>query len=239
MIMAILEIKDLYVNIEELKILHDINLEVNEGEIVVVVGANGVGKTTLLRTIMGLQKIEAGKIIFKGVDISSRSTTEISKQGICLVPEGRRLFPELSAKDNLLIGAYSYRKDSKKVEKNLQWIFDLFPVLEKNKDRIASTFSGGEQQMLSIGRGLMSDPVLLIIDELSLGLAPLITGSLLNVIQELNKHGISILLVEQNAKKALEISERGYVIENGRVVLNGPSSMLLANEKVKEAYLGL
>ena len=237
--MILIKISDLEVNIEGLRILHNVDMYMNKGELVVVIGANGVGKSTLLRTIIGLNKCQKGKIEFNGIDITNKSTEEISISGLSLVPEGRQLFPELSARDNLLIGAYSYRDNKKSVMENLNNVFTLFPVLKKNEFRNASTFSGGEQQMLAIGRGLMSDPKLMMIDELSLGLAPLAIQSLLKVIKDLNAKGMSILLIEQNARMALKAADRAYVLENGRITINGTGEDLLKDKNVKEAYLGL
>lgn len=235
----LLQITDLNVVLGGLHILQNVNLHVNQGELVVVVGANGAGKSTLLRTISGMNAAESGKIEFMGNNYTNLPAYDVSTKGICMVPEGRQLFPELSARENLLVGAYQYRRDKERVEKGLNRVFELFPVLKKYESRIASTFSGGEQQMISIGRGLMSEPKLLMIDELSLGLAPLIIENLFKVIKELNRQGMSILLIEQNARQALKIADRGYVLESGKVMLEGTGEELLNNAQVKEAYLGL
>lgn len=235
----LMQIDDLNVTLGGLHILHDVSLHVNEGELVVVVGANGAGKSTLLRTVSALNSSTSGTILFEDQEIGHKKPHHIAAEGLCLVPEGRQLFPELSARDNLLIGAYHYHKDKKRVSQNLERVYAMFPVLKKYEGRIASTFSGGEQQMISIGRGLMSEPKLMMIDELSLGLAPLIIQNLFSVIKELNKSGMSILLIEQNARQALRIADRGYVLENGHIVLSGTGEELLNDDNVKEAYLGM
>lgn len=234
-----LKISDLQVNLGGMTILQDVNLHAEEGELVVVVGSNGAGKSTLVRTICGLNKCQSGKIEFAGMEIQNLEPYKVAAAGISRVPEGRQLFPGMTARENLEIGAYNMRKDKKKVAQNIEKIFTMFPVLEKHQNRIASTFSGGEQQMLAVGRALMSDPKILLIDEMSLGLAPIIIGELFDKIKELNQTGMSILLIEQNARQALRIADRAYVIENGRIALEGTGEELLNNEKVKEAYLGL
>ncbi len=235
----LMQIDNLNVTLGGLHILHDVSLHVNEGELVVVVGANGAGKSTLLRTVSALNGSTSGTVLFEDKEIGRKKPHQIASEGLCLVPEGRQLFPELSARDNLLIGAYHYHKDKKRVSDRLEQVYTLFPVLKKYEGRIASTFSGGEQQMISIGRGLMSEPKLMMIDELSLGLAPLIIQNLFSVIKELNKSGMSILLIEQNARQALRIADRGYVLENGHIVLSGTGEELLNDDNVKEAYLGM
>jgi len=234
-----LKISDLNVSLGGMSILQDVNLHAEEGELVVVVGSNGAGKSTLVRTICGLNKCQSGKIEFADKEIQNLEPFEVASVGISRVPEGRQLFPGMTARENLEIGAYNIRKDKKKVEENIEKIFTMFPVLEKNQNRIASTFSGGEQQMLAVGRALMSEPKILLIDEMSLGLAPIIIGELFDKIKELNQSGMSILLIEQNARQALRIADRAYVIENGHIALEGTGTELLNNEKVKEAYLGL
>ena len=219
--------------------MQDVSLHVAEGELVVVVGANGPGKSTLLRSISGMNPIAGGEILFCGEKITGLPSSLIARKGLCMVPEGRQLFPELSARDNLLIGAYPYRKDKARVQKNLDFAYQMFPAIRKYEDRMANTFSGGEQQMISIARGLMSEPKLMMIDEMSLGLAPMIIADLFKVIKRLNAQGISILLVEQNARQALRIADRAYVMENGRMVMEGSGKELLENEHVKVAYLGM
>ena len=216
-----LKINNLQVTLGGLKIIQNVSLQANEGELVVVVGANGAGKSTLLRSITGMNPIEGGEILFNGVNIAGMQSFKIATMGLCMVPEGRQLFPNSSVRDNLLIGAYPYRKDKERVEKNLKHVYELFPVLKKYESRIAATFSGGEQQMISIARGLMSEPNLMMIDEMSLGLAPMIIANLFEVIKNLNKSGISILLVEQNARQALRIADRAYVMENGQIIIEG------------------
>jgi branched-chain amino acid transport system ATP-binding protein len=235
----LLKINNLSVKLGGLSILQNVSLQTSEGELVVVVGANGAGKSTLLRTISGMNHAAEGEIIFLDKNIANTPAHKLASQGLCMVPEGRQLFPQLTAKENLLMGAYTYHKDSARVEKNLNRVFELFPILKKYENRIAGTFSGGEQQMISIGRGLMSEPNLMMIDEMSLGLAPLIISNLFEVIRELNKNNISILLVEQNARQALRIAHRAYVMENGKIELEGTGKELLENDHVKVAYLGM
>ena len=235
----LLTINNLDVTLGGLQILQDVSLHVDEGELVVVVGANGTGKSTLLRSISGMNPIAGGEILFCGEKITGLPSSLIARKGLCMVPEGRQLFPELSARDNLLIGAYPYRKDKARVQKNLDFAYQMFPAIRKYEDRMANTFSGGEQQMISIARGLMSEPKLMMIDEMSLGLAPMIIADLFKVIKRLNAQGISILLVEQNARQALRIADRAYVMEHGRMVMEGSGKELLENEHVKVAYLGM
>ena len=235
----LLTINNLDVTLGGLQILQDVSLHVDEGELVVVVGANGTGKSTLLRSISGMNPIAGGEILFCGEKITGLPSSLIARKGLCMVPEGRQLFPELSARDNLLIGAYPYRKDKARVQKNLDFAYQMFPAIRKYEDRMANTFSGGEQQMISIARGLMSEPKLMMIDEMSLGLAPMIIADLFKVIKRLNAQAISILLVEQNARQALRIADRAYVMENGRMVMEGSGKELLENEHVKVAYLGM
>ena len=238
----LLTINNLDVTLGGLQILQDVSLHVDEGELVVVVGANGTGKSTLLRSISGMNPIAGGEILFCGEHTAQGwglRCSLIARKGLCMVPEGRQLFPELSARDNLLIGAYPYRKDKARVQKNLDFAYQMFPAIRKYEDRMANTFSGGEQQMISIARGLMSEPKLMMIDEMSLGLAPMIIADLFKVIKRLNAQGISILLVEQNARQALRIADRAYVMENGRMVMEGSGKELLENEHVKVAYLGM
>jgi branched-chain amino acid transport system ATP-binding protein len=235
----LLKISNLSVTLGGLSILRDISLTVKEGELVVVVGANGAGKSTLLRTLNAIYQPISGSIEFQDVSILGLHPYEVINRGLCMVPEGRQLFPGLTARENLLLGAYYYKRDKKRVRNNLEKVYALFPVLKENEGRIASTFSGGEQQMISIGRGLMSEPKLMMIDEMSLGLAPLVISNLFEVIRELNKNNISILLVEQNARQALRIADRAYVMENGKIEIEGTGSELLENDHVKVAYLGM
>lgn len=237
--MMLLSVENMNVYLSGLHIIQGVNFHVNEGELVVIVGANGAGKSATVRTISGLNPCASGKIIFNNEDVTNQHSADIAGKGISLVPEGRQLFPELTARENLLMGAYHYRKNKSMVLEQLDKVYEMFPVLKKYEGRIASTFSGGEQQMITIGRGLMSRPKIMMIDELSLGLAPLVIDSLFKVIKELNALGMSILLIEQNARQALKIANRGYVMENGVVTMEGTGMELLNNEHVKSAYLGL
>ena len=234
----LLEIKNLDASYGELKVLWGINLEVGKGEIVALVGPNGAGKTTLLRTIVGVVKEDKGDIVFEGRRINDLPPYERVKLGISLVPEGGELFPYMTVQENLDIGAY-LPEARKKYHENLEFVFTLFPRLKERRNQLAGTLSGGERQMLAIGRALMSSPKILMFDEPSLGLAPNLALNVLKTIQELNKEGYTILLVEQNVRLALKISSRGYVIENGRIVLKGSSEELLNDPHVKKAYLGL
>ncbi|MCD6278064.1 MAG: ABC transporter ATP-binding protein [Desulfurococcales archaeon] len=235
---AFLEVKNLNVAYGKIQVLWDVSFRVYKGEIVALVGSNGAGKTTTLKTIMGLIKPLSGSVVFEGKRIDGKPTTEIVRMGVTLVPEGRQLFPELSVYDNLLAGAYLI-KDKEEIKKRLEFVYRIFPVLEERKKQKAGTLSGGEQQMLAIGRALMSMPKLLMFDEPSLGLMPKLVDAILDTIASLKREGITILLVEQNVRAALEISDRGYVIENGRIVLEGRSSELLESERVKKAYLAI
>jgi branched-chain amino acid transport system ATP-binding protein len=235
----LLNINNLSVNLGGLNILHDINLNVNDREIVVVVGANGAGKSTLMRTIIGLNKASFGTILFENKEINTLQSYERANLGISLVPEGRMLFSDMTVLENLQMGAYPYRKNPKRVKENLEKVFDLFPVLYKNQNRKSNTFSGGEQQMISIGRGLMGEPKLLMIDELSLGLAQKIIDLLLKTVQKLLLNNISVLMVEQNVRQALKIANRAYVLDNGSIVLSGSGEDLLNNDHVQKAYMGL
>ncbi len=234
----LLEVKGLEASYGELKVLWGINLEVGKGEIVALVGPNGAGKTTLLRTIVGIVKEDKGDIIFEGKRLNDLPPYERVKLGISLVPEGGELFPYMTVQENLDIGAY-LPEARRKYQENLEFVFTLFPRLKERRNQLAGTLSGGERQMLAIGRALMSSPKILMFDEPSLGLAPNLALNVLKTIQELNKEGYTILLVEQNVRLALKISNRGYVIENGRIVLEGTSEDLLNNPHVKKAYLGL
>lgn len=234
-----LEVRDLQVNYGGIVALKNLNLEIKKGEIVALIGANGAGKTTTLKAICGLLKPVKGEIIFEGEILNGKLASEIVKRGIAYVPEGRRIFSRLTVRENLLLGAYTYfSRNRKEALEKLAEIYRLFPILEERANQLAGTLSGGEQQMLAIGRGLMAQPRLLLLDEPSLGLAPKIVEILFSVIQEINRRGTTILLVEQNVKRALEISSRGYVLETGRVVLTGSSENLLRNESVRKAYLG-
>lgn len=220
--------------------LKGVSLHVEEGEVVSLIGANGAGKTTLLNSIVGLVSSLTGQILFFDTDIIQRNPRQIIRMGVSLVPEGRQLFAPLTVIENLILGAYQrYRKDKKsEIKSDLEKVFVLFPILKERKSQIAGTLSGGEQQMLAIGRSLMARPKLILMDEPSMGLAPLVTTQIFQIISELHKQGTTILLVEQNAEAALRISSRAYVIETGRVVLQGMSQELLHNQEVRRAYLG-
>ncbi len=230
-----LKIENLCVNYGGIKAVRGISFEVNKGEIVTLVGANGAGKSTTLRTIAGIVPSAAGKVTFMGEDITGVKTHDIVSRGITLVPEGRHVFPDLTVLENLKIGAY-LRKD--KLDEDIRWIYDLFPILQERSWQLAGTLSGGEQQMLAVGRALMSRPKLMMMDEPSLGLAPLIVKGIFDIIKEVNKQGVTILLIEQNANMALHTADTGYVLETGQITLTGPGKELLKNEDVKKAYLG-
>ena len=232
---VILSIKNLQVNYGGIEAVKGISLDVTEGHIISLIGANGAGKSSTLRAIAGLEKPKSGKIEFMGNDITGKDTTNIVKQGITLVPEGRKIFPDLTVLENLRIGAYM-RKDD--INSDIEWVYSLFPRLKERHWQAGGTLSGGEQQMLAVGRALMSRPKLLMMDEPSLGLAPLIVKEIFNIITEINKKGVTILLIEQNANMALQIADMGYVMETGRITLSGPGKELMANEAVKAAYLG-
>ena len=231
----ILEIKDLQVRYGGIEAVKGISLEVPEGEIVTLIGANGAGKSSTLRTIAGLVKPAAGSIYFKGEDITGMDANEIVKRGITLVPEGRRIFPDMTVLENLKIGAY-LRKDD--LTDDINWVYDLFPRLKERSWQAGGTLSGGEQQMLAVGRALMSRPKVIMMDEPSLGLAPIIVKGIFDIIKEINKQGVTVLLIEQNANMALKTAHHGYVLETGRITLTGTGEELLTNEAVKAAYLG-
>ncbi|RKL62085.1 ABC transporter ATP-binding protein [Thermoanaerobacteraceae bacterium SP2] len=223
-----------YGNIQALK---GISLEINQGEIVTVIGANGAGKTTTLKAICGLVNITSGKIYFQGKDITGKPTSDIVGSGIAMVPEGRRVFPRMTVLENLQLGAY-LNGDKNQINKDLERVFELFPILKQRLKQVAGTLSGGEQQMLAMGRALMARPKLLLLDEPSMGLAPMIVSNIFDIIQEINRSGTTILLVEQNAHMALSIAHKGYVIETGKIVMEDTADNLLHNEQVKKAYLG-
>ncbi|MEM3589518.1 MAG: ABC transporter ATP-binding protein [Candidatus Bathyarchaeia archaeon] len=233
-----LEVKNLHVYYESALALHDISIKVNEGELVSVVGSNGAGKSTLLKTIVGLVKPRSGEIRLRDERIDALNTPEIISKGISLIPEGRRLFPNMTVLENLEMGAYTKEAWEKRRE-TLDWIFDLFPILKERQKQLAGTLSGGEQQMLAIARGLMSRPKLLMFDEPSLGLAPKLVAKVFEIVKDLNDQGLTILLVEQNVLHSLRLCDRGYVLENGRITLSGRGDELLENAHVKEAYLGI
>jgi len=232
-----LKIENLKVAYGGIEALKGISFEVPEGHIVTLIGANGAGKSTTLRSIMGLVKTKSGKIICNGEDITGHPTAEIVARGITLVPEGRRVFPNLSTLENLMIGAY-LREDKEKIQDDLHKVYDLFPRLKERSWQMAGTLSGGEQQMLAVGRALMSSPKIMMMDEPSLGLAPLVVKDIFSIIRQINEDGVTILLIEQNANVALKTADWGYVLETGKIVLNGKGTDLLENEEVKAAYLG-
>lgn len=232
-----LKIESLNVSYGGIKALQGIDLEVPEGKIVSLIGANGAGKSTLLRTISGLVKAQSGSIKVNGTEIIGLPINKICQQGIALSPEGRRVFTDLTVKENLTIGAY-LRKNKNEIENDLEWIYTLFPRLKERSWQYAGTLSGGEQQMLAVGRALMSRPKLLMLDEPSLGLAPIIVQQIFSIMDDINKAGVTILLIEQNANMALKTSDFAYVIETGKIVLKGTGKELLENPTVREAYLG-
>ncbi|MCI8506166.1 MAG: ABC transporter ATP-binding protein [Lachnospiraceae bacterium] len=235
--MALLEVRDLCVNYGAIKAVRGISFDVEEGKVVTLIGANGSGKTTTMKTIIGVNKAASGSIVFDGEDITSLPSHQIIQRGIAISPEGRQVFPRMSVQENLNMGAYIC-KDKKIIEEGIERAFTLFPILEERKNQSAGTLSGGEQQMLAVARALMGNPRLLIMDEPSLGLAPLIVKNIFLLIEKISQMGITILLVEQNAKMALTSSDRGYVLQTGKIVLEGESQELLDNEQVRNAYLG-
>ena len=232
-----LSIKDLYVSYGGIKALRGINIDVPDGKIVTLIGANGAGKSTLLRTISGLVKAESGSIMMDGTELIGMPINKICAEGIALSPEGRRVFTDLTVEENLKIGAY-LRNDKKEIEKYLKWVYELFPRLQERSWQFAGTLSGGEQQMLAVGRALMNRPKILMLDEPSLGLAPLIVQQIFDIIKEINKNGVTVLLIEQNANMALKTADIAYVIETGEIVLTGSGQEVMANPQVREAYLG-
>ncbi len=235
--MAMLEIKDLCVNYGVIKALKGISFEVNEGEVIALIGANGAGKTTTLHTITGLISAKSGSIVLDGKDITRTPAHKIVKMGIAHVPEGRRIFQNLTVLDNIRLGAFT-RKDKDAIAEDVEKVYKLFPRLEERKTQIAGTLSGGEQQMLAMGRALMSKPRIVVMDEPSMGLSPILVSEIFDIIESIRKQGTTVLLVEQNAKKALAISDRAYVLETGKIVLSGKASDLINDESVKKAYLG-
>ena len=222
-----------------LQIIHQVSLEINKGEFVALLGSNGAGKTTLFRTIAGVLKPHGGAIEFEGASIHRMPVHKIVEMGLVLCPQGRQLFPELSVEKNLILGAFQKRRDKKRLQKNIDKVYEIFPILKERKNQQAGTFSGGEQQMLAIGRSLMSEPKLLLLDEPSVGLAPLIVKQIGKIISDINEEmDTTIFLSEQNANMALNITERGYVLENGQCVLSGECSQLQNDENVRKAYIG-
>ena len=232
-----LKIEDLHVSYGGIQALRGVSLEVPDGKIVTLIGANGAGKSTTLRTITGLVKASSGSIQWNGEELLGKSIDKIIGAGIAMSPEGRRVFADMSVLENLRIGAY-LRKDKAEIEKDVQWVYSLFPRLEERSWQLAGTLSGGEQQMLAMGRALMSDPKLMMLDEPSMGLAPILVEQIFEIIKTLHKNGTTILLVEQNAQAALSVADRAYVLETGRISLSGTGAELMASDKVQKAYLG-
>ncbi len=232
---AILSIKDLKVNYGGIEAVKGISFDVEEGSIVTLIGANGAGKSSTLRAIAGLVKPSGGQIVFRGDNITGQDTSLIVKKGITLVPEGRRIFPDLTVLENLRVGAYLRNDD---ISEDINWVYDLFPRLKERAWQAGGTLSGGEQQMLAVGRALMSRPKLIMMDEPSLGLAPLVVRGIFEIIKEINSQGVTVLLIEQNANMALKTADHAYVLETGEITLKGTGRELLVNEAVKKAYLG-
>jgi branched-chain amino acid transport system ATP-binding protein len=233
-----LEVNDLHVNYGGITALRGINLTIEENQIVTLIGANGAGKSSTLRAIMGLVPKSGGKVLYKGEDFTSLATKDIVARGIAMVPEGRRVFADLTVEENLILGAYT-RSDQKAVASDMKSVYETFPRLKERSWQKAGTLSGGEQQMLAVGRALMVNPQILMMDEPSLGLAPLLVKDIFDIINLLRERGNTILLVEQNARKALEIADYAYVLETGELVLEGPGRTLLEDQRVQEAYLGV
>lgn len=235
--MAMLEVKNLHVHYGVIEAIKGIDFEVNKGEVVALIGANGAGKTTILHTVSGLIAPSEGTVIFEGNDITKTPGHKIVSMGMAHVPEGRRVFAELTVLQNLKMGAYT-RKDKKEIDDTLEMVYKRFPRLAERKNQLAGTLSGGEQQMLAMGRALMSHPSIILMDEPSMGLSPIFVNEIFDIIKEVSAQGTTVLLVEQNAKKALSISDRAYVLETGNIALSGPAKDILNNDAVKKAYLG-
>ncbi len=235
--MAMLEVKDLQVFYGMIQAIKGISFEVNQGEIIALIGSNGAGKTTTLQTITGILEAKAGKITFEGNDITNMPGHKIVKMGMAHVPEGRRVFANLTVYENLKMGAFT-RKDKGEIARNFERVYKSFPRLEERKNQPAGTLSGGEQQMLAMGRALMSNPRILLMDEPSMGLSPIFVDEIFKIIEEVSSEGTTVLLVEQNAKKALSIADRAYVLETGNIALSGDAKELISNEQIRKAYLG-
>ncbi len=235
--MAMLEIKDLEVSYGVIRAIKGVSFEVNEGEVIALVGANGAGKTTILHTISGLIPIDKGSVSFNGQKLNKVPAHKIVEMGIAQVPEGRRIFQQLTVWENLKLGAFT-RKDSKEIAESLEYAYSRFPRLKERKNQIAGTLSGGEQQMLAMGRALMSKPKIILMDEPSMGLSPLLVTEIFDIIKSIRESGTTVLLVEQNARKALSVADRAYVLETGNIKLSGSAADLLNDESVKKAYLG-
>lgn len=235
--MAMLEVKDLEVNYGMIKAIKGVSFEVNQGEVISLIGANGAGKTTILHAVSGLLNKTGGSVMFKDKDITKVAAHDIVKMGMAHVPEGRRVFAQLSVYENLKLGAYT-RSDKKEIADTLEMVYERFPRLKERKNQLAGTLSGGEQQMLAMGRALMSHPDLILMDEPSMGLSPIFVEEIFSIIRDISASGTTVLLVEQNAKKALSIASRAYVLETGNVILSGDANKLMNDESVKKAYLG-
>ena len=235
--MSLLTLSDIRVRYGSVEVLHGINLRVEEGEIVTILGANGAGKSTTLLSISGLVRPCEGEILFEGKPLLRLPSHEVVGLGIAQSPEGRRVFPDMTVLENLKIGAY-LRRDKAEIEKDIQWVYSLFPRLEERSWQLAGTLSGGEQQMLAVGRALMAKPKVMMMDEPSLGLAPLVVKDIFSIIRRINDDGVTVLLIEQNANAALKIADRGYVLQTGNVTMTGTGMELLNDESIKEAYLG-
>ena len=235
--MAMLEVKDLEVYYGVIQAIKGVSFQVNQGEVIALIGANGAGKTTILHTVTGLLSPKRGSVVFEGKEITKVPAHKIVSMGMAHVPEGRRVFAELSVYENLKMGAYT-RKDKKEIEERLATVYKRFPRLEERKNQMAGTLSGGEQQMLAMGRALMSKPKIILMDEPSMGLSPIMVNEIFDIIRAVSESGTTVLLVEQNAKKALSIADRAYVLETGNIVLEGKAEDLLENDSIKKAYLG-
>ncbi|WP_349667140.1 ABC transporter ATP-binding protein [Lacrimispora sp.] len=230
-----LKVNNLAVSYGAIKAIHGVSLEVYDGEVVSLIGANGAGKTTILRTISGLKKADDGEILFNGTDLRKMDPSKIITLKLAHVPEGRHIFPQMTVEENLEMGAFTDKKD---LEANMEEVFDRFPRLKERRRQLAGTLSGGEQQMLAVGRALMAKPSMILMDEPSMGLSPLLVKEIFSIIKEVNRKGITVLLVEQNAKMALSISSRAYVMETGKITISGDAGELLRDDRVKKAYLG-
>ena len=235
--MAMLEVKDLEVYYGVIQAIKGVSFQVNQGEVIALIGANGAGKTTILHTVTGLLSPKRGSVVFEGKEITKVPAHKIVSMGMAHVPEGRRVFAELSVYENLKMGAYT-RKDKKEIEESLANVYKRFPRLEERKNQMAGTLSGGEQQMLAMGRALMSKPKIILMDEPSMGLSPIMVNEIFDIIRAVSESGTTVFLVEQNAKKALSIADRAYVLETGNIVLEGKAEDLLENDSIKKAYLG-
>lgn len=232
-----LEINNLSVNYGGIKALRNVSIKVDEGKIVTLIGSNGAGKSTTLKGILNMVKISEGNVRFNNRDLTGMETKDIVKQGVTMVPEGRRIFPDLTVFENLTLGAYT-RNDFPAIKEDMEYVFSLFPRLKEREKQLGGTLSGGEQQMLSVGRALMSRPKLMMLDEPSMGLAPILVKEIFGIISKIHKEGVTILLIEQNAKAALQIADYGYVLETGNITLAGTGKELLENDDVRKAYLG-